>query len=98
MHRFADSACFVAEGLSAIYVARRQFPGYTVAYREADPGNGLAGDFIVNNLSAATVTAGMAPLDGSAGAMLAASKFATSLPGGPIDGVSSVDALWVMGC
>jgi len=41
MHRFADSSCFVAEGLSAIYVARRQFPGYTVAYREADPGNGL---------------------------------------------------------
>ncbi len=41
MHRFADSSCFVAEGLSAIYVARRQFPGYTVAYREADPANGL---------------------------------------------------------
>ena len=36
-----DGACFVAEGLSAAYVARRQFPGYLVAYREADPGNGL---------------------------------------------------------
>ena len=41
MHRFGDAACFVAEGLSAAYVAHRQFPGYTVAYREADPGNGL---------------------------------------------------------
>ena len=41
MHRFGDGACFVAEGLSAAYVARRQFPGYPVAYREADPGNGL---------------------------------------------------------
>jgi hypothetical protein len=40
MHRFGDGACFVAEGLSAAYVARRQFPGYPVAYREADPGNG----------------------------------------------------------
>ena len=41
MHRFGDGACFVAEGLFAAYVARRQFPGYPVAYREADPGNGL---------------------------------------------------------
>jgi hypothetical protein len=41
MHRFGDGACFVAEGLSALYVARRQFPGYPVAYREGDPGNGL---------------------------------------------------------
>jgi hypothetical protein len=41
MHRFGDGACFVAEGLSTAYVARRQFPGYPVAYREADPGNGL---------------------------------------------------------
>jgi len=41
MHRFGDAACFVAEGLSAPFVARRQFPGYPVAYREADPGNGL---------------------------------------------------------
>ena len=41
MHRFGDGACFVAEGLSAAYVARRQFPGYPVAYKEADPGNGL---------------------------------------------------------
>jgi hypothetical protein len=41
MHRFGDGACFVAEGLSAAYVARRQFPGYPVAYREGDPGNGL---------------------------------------------------------
>ena len=41
MHRFGDGACFVAEGLSAAYVARRQFPGYPVVYREADPGNGL---------------------------------------------------------
>ena len=41
MHRFGDGACFVAEGLSAAYVARRQFSGYPVAYREADPGNGL---------------------------------------------------------
>jgi hypothetical protein len=41
MHRFGDGACFVAEGLSAAYVARRQFPGYPVAYRESDPGSGL---------------------------------------------------------
>ena len=41
MHRFGDAACFVAEGLSAAYVARRQFPGYPIVYREADPGNGL---------------------------------------------------------
>jgi hypothetical protein len=57
----------------------------------ADPGNGIAGDFIVNNLSAATITAGMVPLDASATTMLNASKFAGTLPG-PIDGVSSVDA------
>jgi hypothetical protein len=41
MHRFGDAACFVAEGLSAVYLAHRQFPGYTIAYKEADPGNGL---------------------------------------------------------
>ena len=41
MHRFGDGACFVAEGLSAVYLAHRQFPGYTIAYKEADPGNGL---------------------------------------------------------
>ena len=41
MHRFGDGACFVAEGLSTAYVARRQFPGYPVAYREDDPRNGL---------------------------------------------------------
>ena len=34
MHRFGDGACFVAEGLSAAYVARRRFPGYPVAYRD----------------------------------------------------------------
>ena len=41
MHRFGDGACFVAEGLSALYVAHRQFPAYTIAYKEADPGSGL---------------------------------------------------------
>jgi hypothetical protein len=41
MHRFGDGACFVAEGLSAAYMARRQFPGYPVAYREDDPRDGL---------------------------------------------------------
>jgi hypothetical protein len=41
MHRFGDGACFVAEGLSALYVAHRQFPAYTIAYKEADPSSGL---------------------------------------------------------
>jgi hypothetical protein len=58
----------------------------------ADPGNGIAGDFIVNNLSAATVNPGMVPLDGSASAMLAASKFANTPSNPYADGVSSVDA------
>src|ERR1700755_2239409 len=31
MHRFADSACFVAEGLSVSYLAHKQFPGYPIA-------------------------------------------------------------------
>jgi hypothetical protein len=41
MHRFGDAACFVAEGLSAPFVAHRRFPGYTIAYKESDGGNGL---------------------------------------------------------
>jgi hypothetical protein len=56
----------------------------------ADPGNGLAGDFIVNNLSSATVTAGMSPLDGSATTMKNASKYA-GVSTGPIPGNDSID-------
>jgi hypothetical protein len=57
----------------------------------ADPGNGLAGDFIVSNLSSANVTPGMVPLDASATTMKNASKYA-GVSTGPIPGNDSIDA------
>ncbi len=57
----------------------------------ADPGNGIAGDFIVANLSSSNVTPGMVPRDGSATTMKNASKYA-GVSSGPISGVDSIDA------